>query len=112
MIECAGRPGTLDDAATVVAHEGRIVIAGMHLKPSEEFDRKKPYLKSATVQFSSWYALKHFQHTMRMWDSGRLDPSPLVTHRVDLEGLGPAVEQLQRPNEMGKVIITPAQAPG
>ena len=108
VIECAGRPGTFDEAATVVAHGGRIVIAGMHLRPSEEFDRKKPYLKSATVQFSSWYTLKHFQHTVRMWDSGRIDPAPLVTHRVDLDGLGPVVEELQRANEMGKVIITPA----
>jgi threonine dehydrogenase-like Zn-dependent dehydrogenase len=111
VIECAGRPGTLDEAAAVVAHEGRIVIAGMHLEPSEQFDRKKLYLKSAAVQFSSWYTLKHFRHTVRMWDSGRLDPSPLVTHRVDLDGLADVVEELQRPNELGKVIITPSQAP-
>src|SRR6266542_2053112 len=77
----------------------------------EPFDRKKACLKSGTVQFSSWYTLKHLQYTVGMWDSGRMDPSSLVTRRVDLQRLGPALEPLQRPNEMDNVIITPAQVP-
>jgi len=56
------------------------------------------------------HGLEHLQHTVAMSDSGRMEPACLVNHRVNPEDLWSAVAQLQRPNEIGKV-ITPAQAP-
>jgi len=107
VIECAGRPGTVDDATALVAHRGRVVIAGIHLQPHEQFSRMQPYRKSATVQFSSWYTLKHFRHTLRMWETNRLDPTALVTHQATLADLPRIVQELQRPNDFGKVVINP-----
>lgn len=104
VIECVGRPGTVDDAMRVVASEGTVVVAGIH-GTREEFDRMAPFLKNVTVRFSSWYRVDHYRHTVRMIAAGRLDPLPMVTHRIALDDLASTVAALHTPRGYGKVLV-------
>ena len=83
-----------------------MVIAGLHMKP-EEFMRITPFLKNLSVQFACWYTKRHYAHTVHMLTDGRIDPSPMVTHRISYDQLDEVLEQLKTPNEFGKVLLLP-----
>jgi (R,R)-butanediol dehydrogenase/meso-butanediol dehydrogenase/diacetyl reductase len=104
VIECAGKPGTFDQAATVVGYEGKIVIAGMHMEP-EEFGRLQPFIKNVTASFCCWYTKAHYAHTVHMIAEGRIDPVAMVTHRICLEELSAALTALKTPNDYGKILV-------
>ena len=42
-----------------------------------------------------------------MLTDGRIDPSPMVTHRISYDQLDEVLEQLKTPNEFGKVLLLP-----
>ena len=104
VVECVGRPGLFEQATRVVAPEGRIVVAGMHLG-QEGFKQQTPFLKNLTVVFSSWYAVRHFRHAVDMLAAQRIDPMAMITHRIGLEDLDRTLEALRTPNEYGKVLV-------
>lgn len=104
VIECAGRPGTFAEASGLAALEGAVVIAGLHMKP-EEFTRMSPFLKNLTIEFCCWYTVRHYRHTIHMLAEQRIDPSPMVTHRLGFDRLGEVLEELKNPNDIGKVLI-------
>lgn len=106
VIECAGRPGTFATATEVCVQEGRIVIAGIHMQP-EQFSRLTPFMKNLTVTFCCWYTTRHYAHTVQMLTAGRIDPSPIISHRVPLAELDQIMQELKTPNDFGKVLIFP-----
>lgn len=105
VIDAAGARGTIGQTIDVAPFEGRVVIAGMHVAP-EEIVASKALLKGLTISFATWYRVTHFEHTVALLRQRRLDPSPLVTHRVPLE-TGPAMfAELATPGSHGKVLLT------
>lgn len=104
VIECAGKPGTFDQAAMVVGYEGKIVVAGMHMEV-EQFSRLAPFVKNVTASFCCWYTKAHYAHTVRMIAEGRIDPVAMVTHRIGLDDLSAALTALQTPNDYGKILV-------
>jgi len=105
VIECAGRPGTLEDATNFAGYDGTIVIAGMHMQ-SEGFHRMSAFLNNLTVRFCCWYTVRHYRHTLQMLAAGRIDPGPMITHRVRLDELDEALQRLKTPNDLGKVLVS------
>lgn len=104
VIECAGKPGTFDQAAMVVGYEGKIVIAGIHTE-REEFSRLLPFVNNVTVNFCCWYTMAHYAHTVQMIAENRIDPVAMVTHRICLDELSAALTALKTPNDYGKVLV-------
>lgn len=104
VIECAGRPGLFAAATSVVAGGGRVVVAGMHMG-TEEFNQRTPFLKNLEVVFSSWYTVRHYRHAVQLLSDGRIDPTPMVTHRITLDEVDQALRELASPNEYGKVLV-------
>ncbi|HEX5587125.1 MAG TPA: alcohol dehydrogenase catalytic domain-containing protein [Acidimicrobiia bacterium] len=106
VIEAAGAPATIAAAVDLAPYDARIVIAGLHAGP-ESLPASKAFHKNLSFAFSSWYRTRHFAHTVRLLEQGRLDPSVLVTHRVGLDGLPAAFDALRVPNDQGKVLVVP-----
>jgi threonine dehydrogenase-like Zn-dependent dehydrogenase len=112
VIEAVGLQRPLDLAAKLCRVRGRLVIAGFHQDGPRQVDL-----------FSwNWRGLDvinaHEREPAAYVDgmaaaidgiaSGRLDPTPLYTHRVPLERAGEAFEALRtRPDGFVKALVTP-----
>jgi (R,R)-butanediol dehydrogenase/meso-butanediol dehydrogenase/diacetyl reductase len=108
VIECAGLPGLLDAAVQAVAPFGRLVVAGLHLK-REEFYRFDALMKEITMEFPNFAVKQGFRHSLRLLSQNRVDPRPLVTHRIQLDALPEMFHALRTPNNFGKVLVSPSR---
>lgn len=106
VIECVGRPGSIDLATAIAARGGRVVISGLHKAP-ETVNRVLPFMKDLAIHFSMMYEKRHFIYTLRMLAQGRIDPRPLITHEITLEEVPAIMALLSGPNECGKVLVNP-----
>ncbi|MGE0880666.1 MAG: zinc-binding dehydrogenase [Acidimicrobiia bacterium] len=106
VIDAAGARGTVDQSFDAAPYEGRIVIVGLHTAP-EQVTVSKGFHKALVLTFSAWYRVKHFRHTVAMMGAGRLDPTPMVTHRSSLESAPDMFAALRTPNDYGKVLLVP-----
>jgi (R,R)-butanediol dehydrogenase/meso-butanediol dehydrogenase/diacetyl reductase len=106
VIECVGRPGSIDMATAIAARAGHVVISGLH-KAAETVNRTIPFVKDLTVSFSMMYEKRHFTHTLRMLARRRIDPRALITHEIGLDDVPRILELLAAPNDFGKVLVNP-----
>lgn len=110
VIEAAGLQSTLDFASAIAAEYGRLVIAGYH----------QDGLRQVNMQQWNWRALDvvnaHERSPTRYRDGmqravdavldGRMDPFPLLTHDVSLEGLDHGFELTRsRPDGFMKALV-------
>jgi 2-desacetyl-2-hydroxyethyl bacteriochlorophyllide A dehydrogenase len=107
VIECVGRPGSVDLATAVAARGGRVVISGLHMGP-EQITRTVPFMKGLSIEFSMMYEKRHFAYTLRMLAQGRIDPRALITHEIGLDEVPHMMALLAKPNDFGKVLVNPA----
>jgi NADPH2:quinone reductase len=111
VIEAAGEQSTLDLAAEITQVRGRLVIAGYH----------QDGLRQVNMQLWNWRGLDvvnaHEREPAAYLDgireaveavaADRLDPFPLLTHRVSLPELPRAFRLLQeRPDGFMKAVLT------
>ncbi|MES2258388.1 MAG: alcohol dehydrogenase catalytic domain-containing protein [Pseudomonadota bacterium] len=106
VVECVGRPGSIDLATAIAARGGRVVISGLH-KASEPVNRAVPFMKDLAINFSMMYEKRHFTYTLQMLAQRRIDPRPLITHEISLDEVPRIMELLSGPNECGKVLVNP-----
>jgi NADPH:quinone reductase len=110
VIEAAGVQGTLDVAGALTRTRGRLVIAGFHQDGSRQVD----------LQLWNWRGLdviNAHERDPRMYvegiraaatavAEGRLDPSPLYTHRFGLDQVDAALDtSLERPDGFVKALV-------
>jgi len=63
--------------------------------------------KEIDLRFVLGYDPSEFAQTLDMLASGRVDPSPLHTATVGLDGVAGAFEALARPEQHAKILIDP-----
>ena len=71
--------------------------------------------KEIDLRFVVAYTPLEFRDTLRMLAEGEVDPSPLITDSVGLEGVGAAFSALADPERHAKILVDPrsqATAPG
>jgi len=104
VIEAVGSTATYRLALDVVAPCGRIACVGW-LKGDVPLEARLIVLKEVAI-LGSRNATDELKAVVAMFESGRVDPRSLVTHRVPLED---APAMLQRwadaPGEVGKVLV-------
>lgn len=111
VIEAVGLQNPLDLAAELTRERGRLMIAGYHQDGARQVN----------MQLWNWRGLDvinaHERHprvyvqgmreAVAAVESGRLDPTPLFTHRFALNQLGEALEMMRRrPDGFLKALIT------
>lgn len=104
IFECVGNAGMLSEAMAVAPRRGRIVVAGV----CQGMDTIMPLvgiMKELNIQFVLGYTPKEFGMVIDMIASGRIEPMPMVTDRVSLEGLPDAFEALRKPTTQCKVLL-------
>lgn len=106
VIECVGRPGVLGQAIDIVRHGGTVIAGGVCMKP-DTINHVDAYMKEPTVRFPATYTKAENEFVMEMVAAGRIDPMPMLSHRVTLDELPAAFEALRTPTDQCKVIVTP-----
>lgn len=112
VIECVGKPWPLDLAAELTAERGRLVIAGYH----QDGPRR------VNMQLWNWRGLdvinaherdpavyaRGVREAVQAVVEGRLDPTPLYTHRYRLEDLAKALDDTRdKPDGFVKALVIP-----
>ncbi len=105
IFECVGRPmiAALIEMAPRNTH---LVMVGTGMQP-ENFTVVSAALKRIRMTFPLAYESEDFPFVHRMLADGRISVDGLVTATVSLDEASAMFEQLGRPNDHCKVLITP-----
>lgn len=108
VFECVGVPGMLEGIITDAPLGSRVVVAGVCMVP----DTIRPVLainKELDLRFVVGYSPLEFRDTLHMIARGDVDPRPLVTGTVGLDGVADAFEALRDPEAHAKILIDPSR---
>jgi threonine dehydrogenase-like Zn-dependent dehydrogenase len=106
LFEAVGAPGLLDEAMRSAPRQSEIVVVGVCMQP----DTVRPMrgvVKELDLRFAFGYDPIEFAETLRRLAEGEIDVSPLVTGRVDIEGVPQAFADLTRPDDQAKILVQP-----
>ncbi|WP_378734557.1 zinc-binding dehydrogenase [Nocardia brasiliensis] len=106
IFECVGIPGILDHILTAAPPLSRVVVVGVCM----EADRIHPAMainKEIELRFVLGYDPGEFRDTLHMLADGKVDPTPLITGTVGLDGIETAFATLADPAHHAKILIDP-----
>jgi len=106
VFECVGAPGVLEQCIGYAPIHGQVVVLGGCMQP----DIVTPALamnKELTVTFALCYDVRDFEVTVDRLSRGVIDPTPMITDRVDFAAFPEAFEALRRRTHQCKVLLSP-----
>jgi len=106
IFECVGVPGVIEsiiDGAPLFSH---VVVAGVCVGP-DRFEPAMAINKEIDLRFVVGYTPLEFRDTLHMLSEGEVDPRPLITGEVGLEGVDAAFAALAEPEAHAKILIDP-----
>lgn len=106
IFECVGVPGMVDGMIAAAPLGSRVIVAGVCMTP----DTIRPAMainKEIDLRFVVGYTPLEFRDTLHLIAEGKVDPTPIVTGTVGLEGVAAAFDRLASPAEQAKVLIDP-----
>ncbi|MDI6102319.1 zinc-binding dehydrogenase [Actinoplanes sp. NEAU-A12] len=108
VFECVGVPGVLEDIVTHAPIRSRVVVVGVCMEP-DTFRPAMAINKEIDLRFSFCYDPAEFRETLHLIAGGRVDPRPLITDVVGLDGVADAFDRLSKPGDHAKILVDPAQ---
>ena len=106
VFDCAGAPGSLDQAVSAVRRYGTIASPGFCWVP-DSFSPLWAMLKDVTIRFTNMYNTRDFETAIGALDQGHVAPRTMVTDVVTLNEAPAAFEMLLERNHQCKVMIRP-----
>lgn len=106
IFECVGLPGVIDHILTSAPLYSRVVVVGVCM----ERDTIVPLLaltKELSVQFVFAYDPGEYRDTLHLMADGKVDPTPLITSTVGLDGVPAAFDTLGKAEEQAKILVAP-----
>lgn len=107
VFECVGVPGVLDDVYANAPLRSRVVAVGVCMEP-DTVRTAFALNKELEVRYVFGYDPEEFRHALDLIASGKVDPTPLHTGTVGLDGLGAAFTDLAGAEEHAKILVDPA----
>ena len=109
VFECVGVPGIIDQVINAAPLATRVVVVGVCMEP----DTIRPAMainKEIELRFVFAYQPHEFHEALQLIAHGTVDPTPLITGTVGLEGVADAFEVLGDPEKHAKILIDPASS--
>jgi threonine dehydrogenase-like Zn-dependent dehydrogenase len=106
IFECVGVPGVIESIIDGAPLFSRVVVAGVCVG-EDRFTPAMAINKEIDLRFVLGYSPLEFRDTLHMLADGKVDPRPLITGTVGLEGVAPAFEALGHPDGHAKILIDP-----
>ncbi|MBF6175495.1 zinc-binding dehydrogenase [Nocardia blacklockiae] len=107
VFECVGVPGIIDQILTAAPPMARVVVVGVCME-TDSFRPAMAINKEIDLRFAFGYDPGEFRDTLHMLAEGKVDPSPLITGTVGLDGVDNAFTALANPEQHAKILIDPA----
>ena len=109
IFECVGVPGVIDSIIDGAPLFSRVVVVGVCVGP-DQFKPAMAINKEIDLRFVVAYTPLEFRDTLHMLAEGEVDPRPLVTGEVGLDGVDAAFAALADPERHAKILIDPHSA--
>ncbi len=106
IFECVGVPGLIGQIFLDAPRNARIIVVGVCLQQ----DVSRPLIainKELNVQYVLGYSVEEFSDALKRIADGSLDVAAMITHRIGLEDLPRAFDDLGSPESQGKVLVQP-----
>jgi threonine dehydrogenase-like Zn-dependent dehydrogenase len=107
IFECVGMPGVIDSIIEGAPLFSRVVVVGV-LVGADQITPAMAINKEIDLRFAFGYTPLEFRDTLHMLADGKVDPSPLITGKVGLDGVGAAFDVLRRAESHAKILIDPS----
>ena len=107
LFECVGMPGVIESIIDGAPLFSRVVVVGVCVG----VDTITPAMainKEIDLRFVIGYTPLEFRDTLHMLAEGKVDPRPLITGTVGLDGVEAAFAALANPDTHAKILIDPA----
>jgi threonine dehydrogenase-like Zn-dependent dehydrogenase len=106
IFECVGVPGVIESIIDGAPLFSRVVVVGVCVG-SDTFRPAMAINKEIDLRFVIGYTPLEFRDTLHMLADGDVDPRPLVTGEVGLDGVDAAFAALADPEQHAKILIDP-----
>jgi len=106
IFECVGVPGMISSIVDDAPLFSRVVVVGVCVGP-DRFTPAMAINKEIDLRFVLAYTPLEYRDTLHMLAEGKLDPRPLITGTVGLDGVDAAFTALADPGTHAKVLIDP-----
>jgi threonine dehydrogenase-like Zn-dependent dehydrogenase len=106
IFECVGVPGVIDSLIDGAPLFSRVVVVGVCVG-ADQITPAMAINKEIDLRFVIGYTPLEFRDTLQMLAEGELDPRPLITGTVGLDGVENAFSALASPEVHAKILIDP-----
>jgi threonine dehydrogenase-like Zn-dependent dehydrogenase len=106
VFECVGVPGVIESIIDGAPLFSRVVVVGVCVG----VDQITPAMainKEIDLRFAFGYTPLEFRDTLHMLAEGDVDPRPLITGAVGLDGVEAAFDALGSPDVHAKILVDP-----
>jgi threonine dehydrogenase-like Zn-dependent dehydrogenase len=109
IFECVGVPGVIDSIMGGAPLFSRVVVVGVCVG-GDQITPAMAINKELDLRFVLGYTPLEFRDTLNMLAEGKVDPRPLLTGTVGLEGVDAAFTALGDPERHAKILIDPGSS--
>ena len=106
IFECVGVPGMIQGIIDGAPLFSRVVVVGVCVG-SDQITPAMAINKEIDLRFVIGYTPLEFRDTLHMLAEGKVDPRPLITGTVGLDGVDAAFAALGDPETHAKILIDP-----
>ncbi len=106
IFECVGVPGVIDSIIDGAPLFSRVVVVGVCVG-KDQITPAMAINKEIDLRFVIGYTPLEFRDTLHMLSEGKVDPRPLITGTVGLDGVDTAFSALGDPEAHAKILIDP-----
>jgi threonine dehydrogenase-like Zn-dependent dehydrogenase len=106
VIECAGGAPALTTAMQLARPRGVVSVIGAHFEPDFCLDAGAMFANETTLSISIGAPTDDREEVLRLVESGRVDPVPVISHRMKLEEAAEAYRMFEA-REATKIVLTP-----
>jgi threonine dehydrogenase-like Zn-dependent dehydrogenase len=111
VFECVGVPGVIDEIVQSAPLFSRVVVVGVCVG-TDQFRPAMAINKEIDLRFVVGYTPLEFRDALHMLAEGGVDPRPLITGEVGLDGVEGAFSALGDPEAHAKILVDPQRAGG
>jgi threonine dehydrogenase-like Zn-dependent dehydrogenase len=109
IFECVGVPGVISSLIDGAPLYSRVVVVGVCVG-TDQITPAMAINKEIDLRFVLGYTPLEFRDTLHMLAEGKIDPRPLVTGTVGLDGVDAAFTALGDPEAHAKILVDPRSA--
>jgi threonine dehydrogenase-like Zn-dependent dehydrogenase len=107
IFECVGVPGVIESIIDGAPMFTRVVVVGV-VVGADQITPAMAINKEIDLRFAFGYTPLEFRDTLHMLADGKVDPTPLITGKVGLDGVDNAFAALGNPETHAKILIDPS----